>query len=200
MPEALEPDSDLLLAAVDLMGRAGREGVMRVTGRSMIPTLTPGQRIGVEFGPAPDALRCGDMLVFKQEGSVLVHRILGDATRHGGSRKFRSRGDGVLKLDPPVEPESIIGRVTAFEHGNRWVSATTPGARLYARAMALHDLCWAVVGVVVRWPERKLRRIGVRAPLRGWVQGLDRLLLKIVHPLVFRPLHREVPAPQPVEE
>ena len=42
---------ELLDAAVDLMGRQGRGGTLRVRGVSMIPTLIGRQLVAVEFAP-----------------------------------------------------------------------------------------------------------------------------------------------------
>jgi phage repressor protein C with HTH and peptisase S24 domain len=73
---------EFLDAAVDLMGRAGRGGTVRVRGRSMVPTLTEGQLLAIEF--SPDRLSRGDMLVYRQEGLLMVHRLLGHARTPDG--------------------------------------------------------------------------------------------------------------------
>ena len=197
MQGATDFSADLVLAAVELLGRAGREGLMRVQGRSMSPTLTPGQLLLVEF--SPDELARGDMLVFRQASTVLVHRLLGDARRRGGPRRLRTRGDGVPNLDTPVDLEHVMGRVEALEHGGGWVTVRSPGARAYAWCVAWHGLFWAAVAVVVRYPERKLRKIRVRVPFRTWVAAVDRTLLAVVHRLLFRWMHRKVPRPESLD-
>ena len=40
---------EMLDAAVVLLGKTGGEGVVRLTGRSMLPTLKAGQRLSVGF-------------------------------------------------------------------------------------------------------------------------------------------------------
>ena len=66
--------TELVLAAVELMGRVGRDGTVRVEGESMRPALRPGQRLAVDF--APERLARGDVLVFRQGDALLVHRML----------------------------------------------------------------------------------------------------------------------------
>ena len=94
--------AELVLAAVELMGRAGRLGTVRVQGESMNPTLRPGQLLAVDFSPEGTAR--GDMLLFRQGDLLLVHRRVASAPPLDGRSRFRTRGDGVLDLDPPVDP------------------------------------------------------------------------------------------------
>jgi hypothetical protein len=163
----------------------------------MRPTLRPGQRLQVDFAPGP--LGRGDMLVFRQGDALLVHRLLGGARRDGGRPRLRTRGDGVLTFDPPVDPEQVVGRVVALEHGGAWRSTRSRPARAYAWCLAWHDLAWAALGVLVRYPERKLRRVRVRLQLRAAVAAVDRWLLAAVHRLAFARVHREVPDPHRAE-
>ena len=87
----------------------------------------------------------------------------------------------------------------AFAHNGDWGTARSRGARAYAWCMAWHDLFWAVVGVAVRYPERKLRRIRVPGLLSKCVTAVDRAALAVVHRLLFRRMHREVPRPEPLD-
>ncbi|HKQ62516.1 MAG TPA: S24/S26 family peptidase, partial [Candidatus Polarisedimenticolaceae bacterium] len=118
---------ELLDAAVELLGRAGRRGTVRVQGQSMTPTLASGQTLGVEF--APEALRRGDLLLFRQQDYLVVHRLLGPASFPDGRRCWRTRGDGMLALDPPVDPARVVGRVVAVQLGEEWRSLEGRWAR-----------------------------------------------------------------------
>jgi len=120
---------ELVLAAVDLMGDAGRSGRVRVQGNSMLPTLLPGQELYVTF--TSECPRRGEMLVFRQGDLLLVHRVLGHARPLNGKPRLRTRGDGVLVLDPAVDYERIIGRVEAFGDERGWRSAGGRAAALY---------------------------------------------------------------------
>jgi signal peptidase I len=174
------------------MGRAGRGGAVRVRGRSMEPTLSEGQVLAIEF--APERLRCGDMLVFRQVDYLVVHRLLGRA-RRGGGRCYRTRGDGLPGLDPPVEPRRVVGRVIAFEAGGRWCSVRGAAARTYGRLIAWHALVWSTAGLLASRAESRLRRGGTRLALRERVEAADRRLLRAVHRGFFHRVHPEIPRP-----
>jgi signal peptidase I len=183
---------DLLDAAAELMGRAGRGGTVRVNGRSMEPTLRGGQVLAIEFAPA--RLRCGDMLVFRQVDYLVVHRLLG-RTRRGAAGSYRTRGDGLPGLDPPVDPRRVVGRVVAVESGGRWCSVRGAAARAYGRLVAWHALAWSAARYVALRVEAALRRMRIRMPLGALVEAGDRRLLHGVHRMLFARLHREIPCP-----
>ncbi len=194
MPEDPGKRTELALAAVDLMGRAGRRGTVRVRGESMQPTLCAGQLIAVEF--APEHLARGDMLIFRQGDLLLVHRSLGPARSIEGRQRLRTRGDGTLSLDPPVDLDRVVGRVVALEAGEHWRTTRDRPARFYAWCLAWHHLFWAVVATVSLRVDRGLR--GLRIPWRSRpaVAGVERWLLRRVHRAFFDRLHSDVPRPE----
>jgi len=183
----------VLDAAVELLGRGGRGGAVRVQGQSMLPTLLPGELLAVEFGSRN--LRTGDMLLFRQADYLVVHRLLGPARRRGGVRCLRTRGDGVLGLDPPVDPARIVGRAIAVKRGQHWRGFESRAARVYARSLAWHDLFWAVTGVSAYFVDRVLRRLRLPRGLVRRVGAVDRWLLQRVHGLLFDRLHPPVAPP-----
>jgi hypothetical protein len=186
----------LLDAAVDLMGRAGRGGTVRVKGASMIPTLREGQLLAIEFSPR--SLAVGDLLVYRQGDLLMVHRLLGPARAASGVRALRTRGDGLSRLDPRLDPSRVLGRVIALRTGaaDGWRTTRTGRARLYARCVAWHDLFWAAGGFGARKLEALIGRCGVRPPLQRWVAAVDRSLLWGVHRLLFAWAHPSIPAPE----
>jgi hypothetical protein len=183
----------LLDAAVDLMGRAGRGGRVQVVGESMRPTLAPGDVLAVDFSPGPPSR--GDLLLFRQAGYLVVHRLLGPARFPDGRPSHRTRGDGVIALDPHVDPADVVGRVIAFRGPDGWRDLRGVGGRVYAWMIAWHDFTWAAAGVLAR---RLIRRSGDRAswfrPV-AWAQKADRLFLTLAHRVFFRLLHRRVAEP-----
>jgi signal peptidase I len=185
--------AEIVLAAVELMGRAGRRGTVVVQGESMRPTLHPGQLLAVEFSPGAAAR--GDLLVFRQGETLLVHRLVGPAPSVEGRPRLRTRGDGVLVFDPPVDPERIVARVVAFKDGERWRSTRRRAARVYAWCLAWHDLFWGAVGVVLRRLENRLKTSGIGLRLRPAARAVDRLLLRCVHCLLSGPMHAAVAKP-----
>jgi hypothetical protein len=174
-------------AAVDLMGRTGRRAVLPMRGESMTPTLRAGQLIDVALTPCEPEL--GDLLLYRQQDYLVVHRYLGPASWEDGAPRFRTRGDARLELDPPLERARVRGRVLAIEeHGRGW-SLDGGGARAWAMAVGLHDLAWAAIGVLAGSGESALARVGLRVDLRSPVARTDRAMLGLAHRLLFRALH-----------
>lgn len=78
---------------------------MQVTGCSMLPAIVPGDVIRVESAPA----QVGDIVVFNRDGHLCAHRLL--AIVDG---RIVARGDANRKLDLPIEPEEVLGKVTSL--------------------------------------------------------------------------------------
>jgi len=189
---------DLLDAAVELMGRAGVRGTLQVRGESMAPTLRPGNLVAVDFSRA--SVRRGDILVFRQADYLTVHRLLGTARLSDGSPCLRTRGDGRNRLDPALDRARVHGRVFAVQGDGGWRDMRAGRARLYGRAVALHDLAWAVVGVLAARFDRltgggeSRRSLGVAAAF------VDRKLLGVLHRLLFSWFHPRIDRPEGLEE
>ena len=168
----------MLDAAVDLLGRAGQQGVVEVQGASMMPTFRDVPRVAVEFEVGDPSF--GDVLVFRQRGILVVHRLI------GRGRRYRMRGDGTIGFDPWLEPSDVVGRVLALEQGERWIDVRGPLARLYGRAVAFHNLFWGGLGAALaRWGGR------VGDDWRWRLGRLDQFTLRIAHALFFRLCHRD---------
>ena len=185
---------ELLDAAVEMLGRAGGHGRVRVQGASMMPTLEAGQTLAVEFSPA--RIGRGDLLVFRQANYLVVHRLLGRTRFPDGRPSLRTRGDGKIGLDPHVAPDRVLGRVTAVQGRDGWWDVRSPAARGYARMVALHDLFWAAVGAVAYLGDRAFRRLRIRTRLRDWAERVDRALLRLAHRALFRLAHSRVRLPE----
>ena len=168
----------LLAAAVELLGPDGKGVVLDVTGDSMVPTLRSGDAVRVALGRG--RMRFGDVLVFVQADSVVVHRYLGPARDRAGRPCLRTRGDGRSNLDPALDPGHVLGRVVSVRRDGAWWSLEGAGARSYGAAAAVHDLFWAAAALV--------------GP-RGWALRLDRALLRRADALLFRALHVRAAAP-----
>ncbi len=92
------------------------DGPLRLTvqGRSMWPTLQPGDEIIVE-PISRDAIQRGDWIVLRAYNGLLVHRMLG-FTKDGD---LLTKGDGHRAPDPPWPLDAIVGRVCAVNrNGN----------------------------------------------------------------------------------
>lgn len=175
--------------ALDLLRTDGRPAIFSVPGSdsSMVPTLDPCDLVAVEL--SPPGFRPGDLLVFRQADYEVVHRYLGPARRAGGLPCLRTRGDGAIAIDPPLDRSRVIGRAVAVRRGDGWRDLTGRAARVYARAVALHLLAWSGLAVLV------CGRAGRRTALRRAVVAIDRGLLRLCHAALFRVCHRRTEPP-----
>lgn len=194
-PDSRRTPTSRLDAAADLLGRAGRLGRIPVVGDSMRPTLTEGLAILVDF--RPDRSQVGDLVLFRQGGALVVHRLLARVrSRRAGGPCLRTRGDGRPDLDPPVLAPSVLGRVVAVERPDgTWRSLEGPTARVYAALLAAHDHSWAALWTLAGRADRVFRKIGLASDFKGPVARADRALLAIVDRALFRAAHRARRAP-----
>lgn len=178
----------MLDAAVDLIGKTGLLGSVAVIGSSMFPTFARVKRLAIEFSPTD--LAFGDVVVFRQRGILVVHRLV-QRQQHEGSLRLRTRGDGTIAFDPWLDPAAVIGRVVAVGYADgRWRNLRNLRARFYGRAVALHGLAWGGLGAVV------LRFGGRSGPDWHWRLGrLDHFKLRLAHWLFFGASHPVMPVP-----
>ncbi len=189
---------EILDAAVELMGRAGRGGTVNVVGTSMSPTLREGFVVAVEF--APQELRRGDMLLFRQREILVVHRLLGRARKSDGMDWLRTRGDATISLDSRLDPTAVVGRVIAFRDERGWWDARSRGARLFAWQMAWHGLFWSGLAALADRGKRVAGRPGGAVGPRAWLGRVDGWLQRLAYMLAFRLLHRRTTNPLRIDD
>ncbi len=119
----------------------------RARGGSMHPLIRDGDRLRIEPIRA-DQLRRGDVIAYRRGGRLLVHRYLG---RWPGSGALRTRGDSHTRVEPPLDPSAVLGRVTALgRHG---------------RKLRMDHAAWRAVGLLLQPLFSK------RAQLKEWLVG-----------------------------
>jgi len=190
---------ELLDAAVGLMGETGRLGTLPVQGGSMLPTLQAGQTLLADLSAG--RRRRGDLLVFRQDDYLVVHRLVGPAGSARRQRPLRTRGDAMLDLDPPVGLDRVRGTVIAFKDDGGWWDLRTRGARLYGLLLAWHGRCWSSLGRVATRTDALCGRLGLSTPFRKIAWRIDREGVRFTHRVFFRRLHRradELPGDAPV--
>lgn len=108
-------------------------GPLRLTvrGRSMWPTLRPGDQVTVEPA-AVDDLKPGDWALLRGPSGLLLHRFLG-LTSEG---RLLTKGDGRRGPDSPWPPEALIGRAVAFSRDGRTLPVSSSSLRERARTGA----------------------------------------------------------------
>ncbi|MCD4738649.1 MAG: hypothetical protein K8R89_05245, partial [Anaerolineae bacterium] len=93
---------------------------LRVSGRSMYPTLQLGDEVLVESVTATE-IRAGDWIVVRTPGGPLLHRFL----KFSHTGQLLTKGDALRAPDPPWEPESLLGRVTTIYRDGECMLAAT---------------------------------------------------------------------------
>jgi len=86
---------------------------LRVSGRSMLPTLRPGDEVVVHPVTA-EALAPGDWVVVRNAQGAFLHRYLGQ--RRG---RILTKGDGHMGFDPPWPSDAVLGRVVEAQRDGR---------------------------------------------------------------------------------
>jgi len=150
---------------------------------SMVPHLSGGDAVLASPLASPPA--AGDLLLYRQSDYWVVHRCLGRTVTRDGRSGLRTRGDGRNVLDPLLAPQDVLARVIALRRSGSWRSLTGPTARVYARAMAWHDLFWAAAGHAAR-----------KAGAGTLVARCDSGALSLFVPFVFPLCHRRIPPPE----
>ena len=134
MDDPVEPHPTIksvyLEAAISLWGKAGKLTVLPVHGYSMAPLFQEGDQILLEYSPL--RVRIGDILVFRQGDQMVVHRVLRILRNSSSTSIWIAKGDNNLCIDPPVNPEQVVGRVVII-----WRSGC---------AKQLDRLSWRVTG------------------------------------------------------
>lgn len=96
-------------------------------GVSMLPMLRQGID-SVVLSPVPAKLKKYDLPLYRRSsGQFVLHRIV----RAGET--YTCVGDNQFELEPGLRHDQMIALVTAFTRGDRRISVTHPGYRLYCR-------------------------------------------------------------------
>ncbi|MGD0129267.1 MAG: S24/S26 family peptidase [Terriglobia bacterium] len=131
---------------------------LAVTGTSMLPSIWPGDALSVRRQKAEE-IRPGDLVLYTREGQFVAHRVVEVRGRGQGAWDNEettlsvspcpssgplliTRGDRLRKLDPPVTPQQLLGRVTGIERNGRRVDPRlTPLRRLGAWLLCRSEFC-----------------------------------------------------------
>lgn len=120
---------------------------IRVVGRSMEPMIRSNDHVVIE--PITGPIRIGQIVLFRHPQSAVacIHRVV---WRERGC--WRTKGDALKSLDPPVDSEQILGRVTAIEREG----VPRRDLRSWAeRVRAIAMVSRSFGGVVLRWGFRR---------------------------------------------
>jgi signal peptidase I len=129
MAAMLQPTDQLKLSMSAEFLRARGFLRLKVAGRSMLPTMWPGDILMIESRRAGD-LTVGDIGLFEHRARFFIHRIQRLLVLNA-SLHFVTRGDSASHDDPPFPAESLLGKVVQIEHGNKtFVPVNHPSSRI----------------------------------------------------------------------
>lgn len=82
---------------------------LRATGRSMLPSVEPGDVLRIEHATA-DRIQPGDVILYDAGGRLIAHRVVRSAVDNGVTHLI-TRGDSHWWTDPPIASAQLLGRV-----------------------------------------------------------------------------------------
>jgi signal peptidase I len=145
---------DLVAPLVCALLADGASPEIPVRGNSMLPILRDGDR--VRLAPVTHAgARLGDVVLRVEPSGPVIHRVVGWWPSWSGWRLL-TKGDGANRLDAPLPPEHLAGRVMARVRGGSVQRLDGTGMRIRAWSRAVRSL---MVGVIVEaWDRARGRR------------------------------------------
>jgi signal peptidase I len=89
------------------------------TGYSMFPTLLDGYLVTVKPFPEGVLPEPGSVVVYKDNGILVMHRLLGIATDDNGNLQFITRGDSRMEPDKPWTQKQFLGVAIRYKEAKR---------------------------------------------------------------------------------
>ena len=116
---------------------------LRVMGTSMVPSILPGDFVTIQRA-SPKEISRGEVVLFLRNGLLIIHRVMDQHIAAGGERagepRLITRGDRVLRNDPPVSSHELLGRVVSIERGSRKMEIPEAGTNsLMVRLLQYSD-------------------------------------------------------------
>ena len=110
--------SDTLAEMTECLLACGCLVRFRANGRSMHPTIRDGEAL--TLAPArPNELRTGDIVLSRQAGRLVAHRIVRLTKRRGVPAIVLLRGDSAASCDLPIAPSAVLAKVISVERDGR---------------------------------------------------------------------------------
>ncbi len=105
-----------LLELSDLLLKWGKVR-LRIASRSMVPTLRPGDEIGVD-PVSVEALRTGDVILFELKGQLICHRLV---EMPECPSALLTRGDAASSGGLWIGRDQVLGKVVSLRRRSLWV-------------------------------------------------------------------------------
>jgi signal peptidase I len=133
---------------------------LRVQGTSMLPWVRP-KDIALIRQTAIENVRCGDIVLFRRENHLFVHRIV---KKQGSleAAQLLSKGDAHPTHDGIVEEQELLGRVVRIYRQGRRIDLDAPGQLalgLFISQLSLYSRFWYPLARLVAIATRPARRL-----------------------------------------
>lgn len=145
-------------AMLNVWAQTKEQHYIPIAGCSMLPLIRDGDSVLITHGC--DGVKRGDVVVFRCNGKLVAHRVIGrEFDKGSNSVTFITKGDNVFQYDPPVSETEIVGRVL--------------GIRKADRQIMLDTVVWRALGLVIAVGVLTASRLHSRC--RDFLQRLSRL-------------------------
>jgi signal peptidase I len=94
--------------AADVLRSSGKLRLPAV-GRSMVPTIWPGDTLTIERTNIEDVCQ-GDIALFVRHGRLVAHRVMGKNSGQQNAQ-ITTQGDGMCQPDAPITNLELLGKV-----------------------------------------------------------------------------------------
>jgi hypothetical protein len=143
----------------EALKRRGRIA-LRVQGTSMLPWVRS-QDIALIRQTPMENVRCGDVVLFRRENHLFVHRIV---KKQGSveAAQLLSKGDAHPTTDGILEEQELLGRVVRIYRNGRRIDLDAPGQLalgLFISQLSLHSRFWYPTARLVALAARPARRL-----------------------------------------
>src|SRR5258707_4465025 len=145
---------------------------LRVHGTSMQPWVRP-KDIAMIRQISIESVRCGDVVLFRRQNRLLVHRIVEKRGSLNASQLF-SKGDAHPTSDGVVQEQELLGRVMRIYRNGRRIDLDAPrqlALGLFISQLSLHSRFWyplAKLAAIVTRPVRRRINALLISHATGW--------------------------------
>jgi hypothetical protein len=148
--------------AARIAAALGKRGYvsMRVHGTSMLPWVRPGS-VALIRQISIENVRCGDMVLFRRDTHLFVHRIVEKRGSLETAQLF-SKGDAHPTSDGPMGQGQLLGRVVRIYRDGDGIDLDAPGQLalgLLISKLSLHSRYWYPLARFVAIVTRPVRRL-----------------------------------------
>jgi hypothetical protein len=98
---------------------AGNSVELPATGYSMFPALRPGDRVMIEGIKNKEDLQTGNVVVYENNGTLVMHRLIAIAKNGKGETWYQTRGDSMSENDRAVSEQQLIAVADSIKRSGR---------------------------------------------------------------------------------